>query len=125
MAHSYRKERLNERIKEIIGELVQRGIKDPRIGLVTITAVSIAPDYTSAKVYFTVMGDETARSQTREGLESAKNFIRNALGRELKLRQTPDLRFMYDETLDRAMRIDEAIERTRRPEDPKDTEDAG
>jgi ribosome-binding factor A len=116
MARSYRKERLNERIRELIGELVQNRIKDPRIGLVTITAVSIAPDYASAKVYFTVMGDEEARAETRKGLESAGSYMRKAVGRELKLRQTPELRFLYDETLDRAMRIDEVIERTRRQE---------
>jgi ribosome-binding factor A len=113
MARSYRQERLNERIKELIGELVQKRLKDPRIGLVTITAVSIAPDYATAKVYFTVMGDEAVRSETRKGLESARSFLRRAVGRELELRQAPDLRFLYDDTLDRAMRIDEVIRETR------------
>jgi ribosome-binding factor A len=119
MARSYRKERLSERIKELVGEFVLNRIKDPRIGLVTITSVSIAPDFTSAKVYFTVMGDEAARAETRKGLESAKNYLRKAVGQELKLRQAPELRFEYDETLDRAMRIDETIERMRR--DKKDS----
>jgi ribosome-binding factor A len=101
-------------MKELIGELVLSRIKDPRIGLVTITSVSVAPDFATAKVYFTVMGDDAARAETRKGLESARNFLRKTVGHELKLRQTPELRFEYDETLDRAMRIDETIEGMRR-----------
>ncbi len=116
MVRSFRKERLNERIKELISELVSNRIKDPRIGLVTITSVSVTPDFATAKVYFTVMGDETVRSETRKGLESAKNYLRMAVGRELKLRQSPELRFAYDETLDRAMRIGEVIDGMRRKE---------
>jgi ribosome-binding factor A len=114
MARSYRKERLNERIKELIGDLVLSRLKDPRIGFVTITSVRVAPDYTTAKVFFTVMGDETARAETKKGLESAKSFLRKTVSRELKLRQAPELHFEYDETLDRAMRIDETIEEIRR-----------
>lgn len=124
MAKSYRQERLNERIKELVGELVQTRLKDPRIGLVTITGVSIAPDYATAKVYFTVMGDDAAKAETRKGLESAKSFLRKAVGRELELRQAPELRFLYDETLDRAMRIDEVIRETRRSEGANGPEDS-
>jgi len=123
MVRSYRKQRLNERIKELIGELVLNRIRDPRVGLVTITSVSVAPDLATAKVYFTVMGDESVRAETRKGLESAKSFLRKTLGDELELRQVPDLRFVYDETLDRAMRIDEAIEGFRRDEKKTDEED--
>jgi len=120
MVRSYRKQRLNERIKELIGEVVLKRTKDPRIGLVTITSVSVAPDLATAKVYFTVMGDESVRAETRKGLESARSFLRKTLGEELELRQVPDLRFVYDETLDRAMRIDEAIEGFRRDEKKTD-----
>jgi ribosome-binding factor A len=120
MVRSYRKERLGERIKELIGELVLSQTKDPRIGLVTITSVSLAPDYSAAKVYFTVLGDEAARAETRKGLESAKNFLKKTVGRELKLRQVPELRFEYDDALDRAMRIDETLGEIRREEEKED-----
>ena len=123
MVRSYRKQRMNERIKELIGELVLKRIKDPRIGLVTITSVSVAPDLATAKVFFTVMGDESVRAETRKGLESARSFLRKTLGEELELRQVPDLRFVYDETLDRAMRIDEAIEGFRRDEKKTDEDE--
>jgi len=122
MVRSYRKERLGERIKQLIGELILSQTKDPRIGLVTITSVQVAPDFTTAKVYFTVMGDDAARAESRKGLESAKNFLKKTVGRELKLRQVPELRFEYDEALDRAMRIDETIEEIRREEKKKDTD---
>jgi ribosome-binding factor A len=122
MVRSYRKERLGERIKELIGELVLNQTKDPRIGLVTITSVQVAPDFTAAKVYFTVMGDDAVRAETRKGLESAKNFLKKTVGRELKLRQVPDLRFEYDDALDRAMRIEEMIEGIRRDEKKEDTD---
>lgn len=113
MARSYRKERLNERLKELLGELILNQIKDPRVGLVTITSVSVAPDLAVAKVYFTVMGDEDARAETRKGLESASRYLRKTIGRELKLRQMPELRFVYDDTLDRSIRIERAIDRIR------------
>ena len=122
MARSYRKEKLNERIKELIGELVLDRIKDPRIGLVTITSVSVAPDLATAKVYFTVMGDESVRAETRKGLDSAKSFLRKTMASQLKLRQVPELRFVYDDTLDRAMRIDDALGEIRRNEKKTDEE---
>jgi len=122
VARSYRKEKLNERIKELIGEVLLNRVKDPRVGLVTITSVTVAPDLATAKVYFTVMGDETVRAETRKGLDSAKSFLRKTVANELKLRQVPELRFVYDDTLDRAMRIDEKIEELRRGEKTKDEE---
>ncbi len=123
MPKSYRKERLNERLKELIGELILRRIKDPRIGLVTITSASVAPDLTMAKVYFSVMGDENARAETKNGLESAKGCLRRTIGRELKLRQVPDLRFVYDDSLDRAMRIERAIKEIHEGEGKENSDD--
>jgi ribosome-binding factor A len=122
MARSYRKEKLNERIKELLGELLLNRVKDPRVGLVTITMVTVAPDLATAKVYFTVMGDEAVRAETRKGLESASSYLRKTVAGELKLRQTPELRFVYDDTLDRAMRIDETIEGLRRNEKTNEEE---
>ena len=69
MARSFRKERLNERLKELLGDLILSQVKDPRIGLVTITSAKVASDLTVAKVYFTVMGDEDTRAETKKGLE--------------------------------------------------------
>ncbi|MDH3215216.1 MAG: 30S ribosome-binding factor RbfA, partial [Candidatus Krumholzibacteria bacterium] len=96
MAKSYRKERLSESIKELLGELILTRIKDPRVGFVTITGVEVARDFISAKVYFSVMGGQREKEESQEGLESARNFLRKAVAHELKLRNAPDFRFVYD-----------------------------
>jgi len=111
MAKSYRRERLNESIKELLSEMILSRIKDPRVGFVTITNVEMARDMVSAKVYFSVLGDETDRGESRQGLESAKNFMRKTVARELKLRNAPDFRFLYDDSLDRSEQIEGALRR--------------
>lgn len=109
MAKSYRMERLNESVKELLSELVLNRVRDPRVGLVTITGVDVAKDMLSAKVFFSVMGDEKVRKECGKGLESAKSFLRNTVARELKLRTMPELRFVYDDSLDRSLRIEETL----------------
>lgn len=122
---SHRIERVNETIKEILSELLLVQIKDPRVGMVTITSVRISSDLSTAKVYYTVMGDEDRRIDTERGLKSAKNFMRKFVADELKLRSAPDLRFEYDDSLDRAMRIEKALKDDslqRKNGDPKQAE---
>ena len=114
---SYRQERLNESIKELLSELIQGGLKDPRIGFVTITGVEVARDLTSAKVFFSVLGDKDARDSSLEGLKSARNFLRKKVGQELKLRNAPELRFKYDETLDRSLALEDTIRQIREKDD--------
>ena len=109
MPKSYRIERINGVIKEIISELVQGGIKDPRVGLVTITAVRVSNDMAVAKVYYSVMGDESERQATHKGLVSARNFIRSTIGHELKLKNAPELRFVYDDSLERSITIEQKL----------------
>lgn len=122
MGKSFRKERLNESIKELLGEIILNRTKDPRIGLVTITSVRVAQDLSSARVYYTVMGGDGDRVESRKGLESAKNFLRKTVSRELKLRTTPDLHFVYDDTLDKSFDIEQAIERLHRDESGREEE---
>ncbi len=105
----HRIERINETIKEILSELLIVQIKDPRVGMVTITSVRVSSDFSTAKVFYTVMGDVDRRVETERGLRSAKNFMRKFVAEELKLRNAPDLRFEYDDSLDRAMRIEKAL----------------
>ncbi len=106
---SYRVERVNEQIKEILGEVLLGSIKDPRVGMVTITAVRVSADYSSARVHYSVMGDETSREETRKGLVSARNFLRKAVSDGLKMRYAPELRFVYDDSLDKALAIEKAL----------------
>ncbi len=113
MARSYRIQRINETIKEIVSELILYKIKDPRVGIVTITAARISRDLSSARVYFSVMGDEKVRAESLEGLRSATNFMRRSIGQELDLRLSPELNFVYDDSLDRAERIDRKLREAR------------
>ena len=117
MNRSHRQERLNETIKEILSETLLRGVKDPRIGLVTITSVSVTRDLLSAKVYYSVMGSAEDREATQKGLDSAKNFLRRTVGQELKLRFAPELSFVYDDSLDRSIAIEEALREAKRKDD--------
>lgn len=124
MPKNYRSERINETIKEILSELLLTGIKDPRVGFVTITAVKAAPDLSTAKVHFSVMGDETARKESLAGLISARNYLRSAIGRELKVRHAPELHFVYDDSVERSLRIEQTL-RDVLPEDPDPSDDSG
>jgi ribosome-binding factor A len=109
MAKSFRLEKINDAIKKLLSELIFNKIKDPRIGFITITAVKIAPDLMSARVYYSVMGSDQERRATQEGLQSAGNFLRKTVGKELRLRHAPELRFFYDDSLDKAIAIEDAL----------------
>lgn len=104
-----RRERVGDLLKEELSELLLRDIKDPRIGFVTITGVWVSADLRHARVY--IVTHETGKEQQRtlEGLNSARGFLRGALGRRLRLRYTPDLVFTVDETLEQGFRIQEIL----------------
>ncbi|HSK97226.1 MAG TPA: 30S ribosome-binding factor RbfA [Euzebyales bacterium] len=117
---SPRANRVPERIKEILAELVS-GLKDPRIGFVTITDVRTTPDLGHATVYYTVLGqasgegsDEAAQARTAEGLASAQPLLRRQLGARLHVRQVPTLEFVHDPVPERGRRIEALIEQARR-----------
>ena len=105
-----RASRVGEQIHKEISALLVKGLKDPRIGFVTITAVDVTPDLHLARVYFTAMGDEKARRESEKGLRSSIPFIRRELGRRLRMRYIPDILFQYDESIDYGNRIESLIE---------------
>ncbi|TMA19754.1 MAG: 30S ribosome-binding factor RbfA [Deltaproteobacteria bacterium] len=117
-----RPERVAHMVQQLLAERFARGMRDPRIGLVTITGVKMSPDLREARVYWTVHGDLEQRKHTAKGLEKARGFLRREIGVELKLRVTPELRFTYDEAIDRGDRIEQLLrqvhdeERTQHPE---------
>ena len=102
-AHN-RPERVAHLLQQRLAELFARGLKDPRLGLVTITGVKISPDLREARVYWTVHGDEEVRKATAKGLSAARGYLRHELT-TLGLRVLPDLHFTYDEAIDRGDRI--------------------
>ena len=105
-----RTERVAEEVREILAEEVQR-LKDPRIGFVTLTGVEVTPDLRRARVFYTVFGDEGQGRATAAGLRSATPHLRQAIGRQVRLKVVPELEFRVDETLERGRRIDELLER--------------
>lgn len=96
-------------IREEISRMLLREIKDPRIGFVTITKVTVSKDLRFVKVYFSVLGDQSAREESLKGLNSAKGFMRRELGRRLRLRYVPDIAFSFDASLDHMGRLSELI----------------
>jgi ribosome-binding factor A len=107
--HSDRLRRVDEAIRQVLGDAVGE-LQDPRVGFVTVTDVRTSPDLRHARVYVSVLGDEAARTATMAGLASAHGHLQTRLAAELRLKHTPTLVFSYDETTDRAMRIEELIE---------------
>jgi len=91
-----RMKRVNEACKEALGEILQKEIKDPRVGFVTVTKVEVSADLKQAKVWVSVLGDEEEEEKTREGLGKAKGFMRRELGRRVRLRYTPELKIYFD-----------------------------
>jgi len=112
-----RAERVGDLIRREISEMLIRGIKDPRIGLVTITRVRISDDLRVAKVYFSVMGGEEERERNLQGLESARGFIKREMGKRVRLRYVPEIVFRYDPSLEYADHIDRLIKEIRKEED--------
>lgn len=98
-----------ETIHKEISNLLIRGLKDPRIGFVTITSVDVTADLRQAKVYFTLMGSQDERAETQAGLDSSASYIRQQLGRVLHLRHTPEIRFIYDASVDYGQHIEKLL----------------
>jgi ribosome-binding factor A len=111
-----RMRRVDEAIRQVIGDAVAGELKDPRVGFVTVTDVRTSADLRHARVYVSVLGahggpsEAQEREDTLEGLQSANGFLQGKLAAELRLKRTPALEFAYDETTDRAMRVEELIE---------------
>lgn len=103
---SRRTQRVGESMREALGDLIQRHVKDPRIGFVTITAVRVTPDLGKAHVYYTVLGDEDDHANTQAGLESAAPFLRSETGRRVRLKTLPELEFHLDDAPVQGQRVD-------------------
>jgi ribosome-binding factor A len=101
--------RLNEQLRREISELIRREVRDPRVGLVTITGVDVARDLGSARVYVRVPGTPEERDATLEGLAAAAPFLRTTLGRTLRVRRVPELRFQPDRSMEHAQRIEQVL----------------
>ena len=101
--------RVNEAVRSVVADAI-RDLKDPRIGLVTVTAVNVTPDLSEATVFVSVLGNEKRRRATLAGLASAHGVLQARINRELKLRKTPTLTFAYDDAVERGVRMTKLID---------------
>ena len=113
-----RMRRVNEAVREVLSSQLAQGLKDPRIGFVTVTAVDTSPDLRAARVYVSVLGNADERDAALEGLRSSRGFLQGRIGDELRMKRTPALSFHYDDTIERADRMTRLINEVA-PEDDR------
>jgi ribosome-binding factor A len=112
-----RQQRIEAQMQRVLAELIQREVKDPRVGRVTITQVQLAADLGTARVFFVPFGEAGSHPQVLEGLNAAAGFLRGEVGRALALRHAPRLTFVADDAFDRAARLNELINAANKPRD--------
>ena len=110
---SARARKVADRIQVVVAQMLERRVKDPRLGFVTVTDVRVTGDTQHASVFYTVLGDEQAVASSAAALESAKGVLRAEVGRQLGMRHTPTLEFIHDALPDTARHIEELLERAR------------
>ena len=106
---SGRPQKLGDLIQRELSELLQRELRDPRVGMITLTGVDVSPDFSHAKVFFTVL-DAQKLEEARVGLKRAAGFLRSQLAKRIKMYTTPELRFEYDESVERGDRLSRLID---------------
>ena len=118
-----RSEKVADLIQREVAEMLVKSIKDPRIGFVTITKVTVSEDCRFAKVYFSVAGTLAERESSGKGLDSARGYVRKELGRRLRLRYTPEIVFQFDPSIEYAIHMEEVIRNIHRGEEPNGNEE--
>ncbi len=106
---SIKQGRMSDRIQQILSQLLLREIADPRLQGITVTEVQLDPELMVAKIYVSAMGDESRQDSVMTGLRRANGFLRREVGKRIRLRNTPELHFHWDHTLEHAERINQLI----------------
>jgi ribosome-binding factor A len=127
MALSHRVERIAEQVREEISQILATEVRDPRIGVITVTRAKVTGDLSLARIYWTVMGDAAERKKTQQGLEKAIPYMRHLLSQRLTLRRSPELVFQFDQSVIAQDRVEQIIQEIHaedaarsRPDDPGD-----
>ena len=113
-----RPERVSEQLRADVATILQSEVKDPRVGLVTCTRVDLSGDLRFAKLYVSVLGDDTERDETMAALERATGFVRRRLAGRLGLRVSPEIRFVFDPSIEYSVRLEALIEETKKNAPP-------
>ncbi|KIL39205.1 ribosome-binding factor A [Gordoniibacillus kamchatkensis] len=115
-----RQSRVGEQIKKELSQLIQKELKDPRIGFLTITGVDVTGDLSQAKVYLSVLGTDEQKQDTLKALAKANGFLRTEIGKRIRLRKVPELLFKTDASVDYGSRIDHLLHQLHREEHDKE-----
>ena len=110
MANPQRLRRVADQIQRELSDILRLELKDPRVGMITLTGVEVSPDFAHAKVFFTSLAEAAQRDEVRAGLKRASGFLRTMLGARLKIHNTPELHFVYDESVESGIRLTHLIE---------------
>jgi ribosome-binding factor A len=113
MGQGSRPERVGDQIRAEVSSMIARDLRDPGVGFITITKLQDSPDLQHARVYYTSLGDVAARKNTARALERASAFIRREMGRRLRLRRTPELQFVFDESIEHQDRVERLLQELR------------
>lgn len=113
MADDARVRRMSVRVREVAAQAIERHVKDPRLGMVTVTDARLTPDFREATVFWTVWGDESVRADSAAALEASKGVIRSAVGRATGLKHTPSITFVLDAVPENAQHIEEVLAKAR------------
>ena len=113
-----RSARIAEEIQRSLAELIRLEVRDPRVGLVTLTGVELSRDQSHAKVFFTILGSSDAAEEAGRGLQHAAGFLRSELAHRLTTRKVPELHFAFDESVERGVRLSRLIDEAVRPQAP-------
>lgn len=113
--------RVSEAIRKEISYELQRNVKDPRIGFVTITDVKMHDDLQTATIYFTVLGDDSDKQQAIEGLNSATGYIRRLVSKSIRLKTAPQIIFVYDDITQKQKKIDDILNKIKKQDSPDET----
>jgi ribosome-binding factor A len=110
---SERMRRVDEAMREVLSDTITQEVKDPRVGFVTVTAVETSSDLRHARVFVSVLGDESRRKLSLDGLRSAHGFLQRVVATQLRMKNTPTLDFIYDDTAERAQRMERLLREER------------
>lgn len=119
-----RSQRVVEQIRRELAELIRMEVKDPRVGFITLTDVEITPDYAHAKVFFTSMTGSESVPEILQGLRRASGFLRRELGRRVRIHTTPELHFVYDNSVEEGTRMSRLIDEVVREDEARAGKDS-
>jgi ribosome-binding factor A len=104
-----RRDRIAEQIRRELAEVIRTELRDPRVGMISLTDVQVSPDYAHAKIFFSSLAGSDTLESVQEGLEKAAGFLRSELGKRISIHMTPQLHFVFDESLERGAQLSKLI----------------